>query len=304
MVAVAGRDIGPTQFLWRRAARIYPTYWLVSLAVLALAIVAPDLVNSSIKIPISLWRSFSLIPDRAMPLLAVGWTLVHEIYFYLVFAIFLALRIPVIIGLVGWGVLLFGTMVTLPDQIATSALLRLATNPLTTEFMMGAVVGVLWSNRRMPGLMVAGAIGLAGLLLSICYIAPVLSLATSPHIDGWRAVIFGIPAALLIYALSGFEQRRQSPRPPALLVALGDWSYATYLTHVLVISAIGRTLVLFAPTGGVSASVVLIATGLLAANLAGACVHVLFERPTLNWLHQFSARFLRTIEPVADEATR
>ncbi len=28
MVAVAGRDIGPIEFLWRRATRIYPTYWL------------------------------------------------------------------------------------------------------------------------------------------------------------------------------------------------------------------------------------------------------------------------------------
>ena len=36
MVAVAGRDRGPIEFLWRRATRIYPTYWLVSLTVLAI----------------------------------------------------------------------------------------------------------------------------------------------------------------------------------------------------------------------------------------------------------------------------
>ena len=83
MVAVAGRDIGPIEFLWRRATRVYPTYWLISLAVLAVAIVAPAIVNSSIQVPISLWRSFLLIPDRTLPLLAVGWTLVHEMYFYL-----------------------------------------------------------------------------------------------------------------------------------------------------------------------------------------------------------------------------
>ena len=95
MVAVAGRNIGPIRFLWRRAARIYPTYWLVSLAVLALAIVAPALVDSSVIAPISLWRSFLLVPGETVPLLAVGWTLVHEMYFYLVFAIFLALRLPI-----------------------------------------------------------------------------------------------------------------------------------------------------------------------------------------------------------------
>ena len=128
-----------------------------------------------------------------------------------------------------------------------------------------------------------------------------LSLATGPHLDGWRVVIFGIPSALIVYAIAGVERLRASPRPARLLVALGDWSYSTYLTHVLVISAVGRMLFLLAPTGGISASVALIATGLLAANLTGAVVHALFERPTLNWLHGFGARFLRPVELVGDE---
>jgi exopolysaccharide production protein ExoZ len=301
MVAVAGRDIGPIEFLWRRATRIYPTYWLVSLAVLAVAIVAPTIVNSSIQVPISLWRSFLLIPDHTLPLLAIGWTLVHEMYFYLVFAIILALRIPILAGLIGWGVIVLVIVATFPDQTANSPVLRLATSPLTAEFMMGAAVGLLWRKRHMPGTIAAGGIGLAGLVLSIGYVAPALSLATSPHLDAWRVGIFGFPSALLIYALAGIEQLYQKQRPPALLVALGDWSYATYLTHVLVISAIGRALILVAPAGGISASLVLILAGLVAANTAGAGVHVLFERPTLSWLRQFGSR---SVEPTADEATR
>ena len=41
MVAVAGKNIGAVQFLWRRAARIYPAYWLVSLLVLATSLAEP-----------------------------------------------------------------------------------------------------------------------------------------------------------------------------------------------------------------------------------------------------------------------
>jgi exopolysaccharide production protein ExoZ len=95
MVVVAGHYTAPIDFLWRRVTRIYSTYWLVSLPVLALVISAPTFVNSSIQTPISLWRSFLLIPDRSLPLLAVGWTLVHEMYYYLVFLVFLALRIQI-----------------------------------------------------------------------------------------------------------------------------------------------------------------------------------------------------------------
>jgi peptidoglycan/LPS O-acetylase OafA/YrhL len=84
-------------------------------------------------------------------------------------------------------------------------------------------------------------------------------------------------------------------------VALGDWSYANYLTHVLVISAIGRMLLLFVPSGGVGASLALIAAGLLTANIVAAAVHMFFERPTLNWLHEFSARLRRPDQVACDQ---
>jgi hypothetical protein len=42
---------------------------------------------------------------RQVPL-AVGWTLVHEMYFYVAFATFLALRIPIFADLITWGLVL------------------------------------------------------------------------------------------------------------------------------------------------------------------------------------------------------
>ena len=98
---------------------------------------------------------------------ALGWTLVHEMYFYLVFAIFLALRIPILAGIIGWGVILLVIVATVPYQVMISPILRLATSPLTAEFMMGAIVGILWRKRCMSGVVAAGAVGLAGLMLSV-----------------------------------------------------------------------------------------------------------------------------------------
>jgi exopolysaccharide production protein ExoZ len=122
-------------------------------------------------------------------------------------------------------------MATIPDIVAALPVLRLVTSPLTAEFMMGAIVGILWRNRFVSGAIVIGVVGLSGLVLAIISVTPMLSLATSQYLEAWRVVIFGFPSALIIYALTAI-------------------SYATYLTHVLVISAIGRMLLLLVPSGG------------------------------------------------------
>lgn len=285
MVAVAGRNVTALQFLYRRAARIYPTYWLVSLLVLC-SLATHALVHSSgLALPASIWRSFLLIPQPSLPLLAVGWTLVFEAYFYLVFTIFLALRIPVSVGLLTWAVIICSLKLGASDQLSNSPVFHVVTNPLTVEFVVGAVIGVLWQRCFLPGRFIVGTIGVISAVLSIGYFAPALSLATNPHLDAWRVVLFGIPAALLLYALVGTElQKNRLPLRP-LLVKLGDWSYATYLMHPLVILVIGKALFLLAPRGGIGPSIILAVTGIIAANLAGAVVHVCFERPTLKWLH-------------------
>lgn len=64
IMVIIAEGIGAVQFLWRRVARIYPAYWLVSLVVLATSVVEPGWVNSSVQGPISLWRSFCSYQTR------------------------------------------------------------------------------------------------------------------------------------------------------------------------------------------------------------------------------------------------
>ena len=112
-------------------------------------------------------------------------------------------------------------------------------------------------------------------------------IGANTYLDAWRVVLFGMPAALIIYWLAALEQKAVQT-PARLLVALGDWSYGTYLTHVLVLSAIGRIIHALTQPGATS-SVALIAIGFLAANLVGAFVFRFFERPTLTLLHRFGS---------------
>jgi exopolysaccharide production protein ExoZ len=115
-------------------------------------------------------------------------------------------------------------------------------------------------------------------------VAPAVKLANSVYLDAWRVMLFGMPAALIIYWLVALEQKTVQ-MPARLLVALGDWSYATYLTHVLVLSAIGRIIYALALPGAMS-SAALIVVGFLAVNLVGAFVFRFFERPALALLRR------------------
>src|SRR5262249_55281261 len=159
------------------------------------------------------------------------------------------------------AVVLVAAVLALPAELrAASPVLRVLLSPLTTEFMMGAVIGELYCRGVARFAPAAGALGLAALTVAIVWLAPHLALAASADLDTWRVAVFGLPCALIIYALAGWELR-STPQPAPLLVALGDASYATYLVHVLVLSALGRALALVLPHGA-AASALLVALGL------------------------------------------
>jgi exopolysaccharide production protein ExoZ len=291
MAAIAGRDVGPLEFLWRRAARIYPTYWLATLLMLGIAFAAPELVHEPID-TLPWWRSFLLVAaSPRQPIVSVGWTLVHEVYFYLVFAGFLTFRIPIVTGTIVWAVIWTTTSILFQEYIATSPVLSMATSPLTFEFMMGLLIGALWMRHRTRRSLLLGITG--GMLLLLSIVLHFHFFATETYAFGdsqsailLRVVMFGVPIAVILYALVAYE--RETPcRPPALLVALGDWSYSTYLFHFMVLSAIGRAVFLLFAGHAAWASVVLFAFGYLAVNLLGATSFVVFERPTLRWLNRF-----------------
>ena len=128
---------------------------------------------------------------------------------------------------------------------------------------------------------------------------PVLRIRLTWGAVALRVAMFGVPIAVMLYAVVTYE-REASRRPPALLVALGDWSYSTYLFHFMVMSAVGRAVqyVFAAHTG--YASVVLFVSSFLAANLAAAVIFMFFERPMLRWLYSRGRpEVLRAATPVA-----
>ena len=100
------------KFLVDRVTRIVPAYWFYTTLVLILSLLYPSFVNSSVEGQPSILRSYFLLPDSTGPLLAVGWTLIHEMYFYLACAmiLFALTRWCGSFGpwLLGWGLVVVG----------------------------------------------------------------------------------------------------------------------------------------------------------------------------------------------------
>ena len=264
------------QFLIRRLQRIAPLYWLMTTALIVGAFIAPKLLN----VPIEGWRtiveSYLFIPGlrangEVRPILALGWTLNYEMFFYVLFAG--CLLFPLKRGLL----LLTGFFVCF---VAAGVLFQMPTTALTFwsdsiifEFLFGVGIALLFRNKiRLSG-PAAIAIFIAGAVLAVC-LGPLWGVS---HVLP-RFVTAGIPAALIVFA-AACGPRMSASRVVAPLVLIGDASYSLYLSHPFVIRPL-RNLWMMLPVqmpvwGYVMACCV-------AAIVGAIAVYWLIERPLIR----------------------
>jgi peptidoglycan/LPS O-acetylase OafA/YrhL len=146
IIQAASRETWRT-FLYARITRIYPIYWIVSSLVLVAWLWRPDMVNSSVTGEISIWKSYLLVPQDTGPLLAVGWTLTYEMYFYLVVAAMLVAGVRPAVVLAAWAAALIAMW---PFVAPANAALVVLTDPITLFFIFGALLGLSIQARRTP----------------------------------------------------------------------------------------------------------------------------------------------------------
>lgn len=213
-------------FLFARVTRIYPIWWIFAAVITAMFIVYNGLgfgegwerVSQGQPLTPYMIKSFLLAPQPAHPVLGVGWTLVHEMYFYLVFTLFLLVpRRFWHWGLLVWGAAIVGASfvgLTKPFAGDVSALIFY---PMTMEFIMGAAVGLAVSGGLAWRGGVVTLIGTLWLLASLTFQG-----AEDDNLLMWgRVVWFGLPCTLLVYGFATLElTRRQAWLLPAAVGAL------------------------------------------------------------------------------------
>jgi len=241
-----GKNGAAFQFLLRRMIRILPIYWIYTTIVLVIFIVTPQLVNASTGHKANIIASFTLFPTLSVPLVSQAWTLTYELFFYIVFAVLICSSkekmLPV--WLTVWGAVTLAGFFYLGGRPA-HAITAVTTNPLVLEFIAGCAAALIYPSLSRSGALACqlGAIVLvaASFLFADGDLVDLRQFAHGAFADPirWRAVIFGLPSfALVLGAVS--TERRYGWTAPGVLRRMGDASYSLYLSHVLVMSAVGR----------------------------------------------------------------
>lgn len=189
--------------------------------------------------------SFLLLPSDKLPLVQVGWTLIHELYFYLVY-FFIILFLPedlLVYAVGGWGV-----CVVLLNLFASAgnSYIDLVSNPLTVEFLAGCLLAVMYHrsvDSKLEGrtlIVIAGASLLAALIGYDYYRAVTGVIAPS---GWWRVLIYGLPALSITGCLIYAERTKFVLHPS--LFQIGNASYSIYLSHLFTINVVGRLWAIF-----------------------------------------------------------
>lgn len=214
------------RFMLRRIIRIFPIYWIATLAILA----AQHALHEPMPDPRRLLLAVVLLPQAHYPPVGVAWSLIYEMFFYYVFAVAIWFRRSLFAWLIaGWVAIVIALNVALHG--GGDVVLRTLSSPFNLEFILGVCVGLLTINKRLPSRPYVTAF-VAAVVVGVC-LAHLASIhgrySGAPH-GGWDRFLYaGLPMALLLYACVALEMR--GVVFPKLICSFGNASYSLYLWH-------------------------------------------------------------------------
>lgn len=232
-----GKPGAPRAFMLRRLVRIVPPYWFfTTLMVVATLVLAARLNTSRFE----LWhaiQSYLFIPHprpgyehQIHPILALGWTLLYEMFFYVAFAaaLFIGRTKGLATLFLGFLILFVGAKA----GMFTTGLNIFWSNSILFTFFLGILAWfAVRENARPYSLRILTGFALAGVAFGW-----ITGLAASE-----RLFQLGFPALLLFLALYHVSLRFGAAM--TTLIALGDASYTLYLSHPFTVNVLSATFI-------------------------------------------------------------
>lgn len=267
MVWIAKPGDTPRAFITNRIRRVVPLYWFFTLLMAAILLLLPALFKNTVFDPMAVVQSLAFWPhystaqsDQVWPIVAPGWSLNYEMYFYLLFALSLLVISRLRLLFVAIGITsVFLIAVALDTGGAVS---HFYSESIVFEFLLGMGLAHAWKRglRLSPGI---------GWMLIVSGFALISAQLPVP-----RIFEFGVPATLIV-AGSLFV----SLPDIRWMTLLGDASYALYLSHIFTLGLLRKVL---PPVlgEGVVAAWGFVALALVICTLVSIIVHLLID----NWL--------------------
>lgn len=235
-----GKPFAPQRFLLARIKRIVPLYYVatvVAIGIHALEGSRPyswsDIVLSMFFMPSHAHLDVLASTRSLYPILAVGWTLNYEMFFYLLFAIALFFRMRVGVGFMACLLLLLvavgsGEKMFSPHLLGTTLLFEIAhyfTRDIMLYFVLGIIISLFAKGKRWPSLSIPMP-ALLGCSLSIVELCTLNYLMPNQY-PAWRAAL----TILVAFVAVGLCAIATPSKQNGLAEKLGDASYSIYLFH-------------------------------------------------------------------------
>lgn len=275
MVAATGQT--RSRFAVNRISRIVPLYWTLTTFLFALAVLKPELLNSTTANLSNYLCSIFFIPyfkenGTLMPLLFVGWSLNYEMFFYAcVWLSLITVRKHYLWVTVG---LLLAAYIGFGRYADNQVLNRFWGNGIMFEFVLGMIAFLVYDKRYLENISIGVmlAVGFAG------YLFMAAAEANALHVS--RLLAYGVPSFLVVCSAVSLERVvNYAPRAAVkVLVDVGDASYATYLSHPYVTEAVRKILYQKLHLININSLVGMTLTLFLALT-AGALIYKLIDKP-------------------------
>jgi peptidoglycan/LPS O-acetylase OafA/YrhL len=287
---IVHRSATAREFLTRRITRIFPLYWILTTVVVLMSELGRHKIH---------WHSFHWLPTLLLfpsqhyfgnsPVLSLGWSLMFEMYFYLILTVFIV-----------WtpGSLVRNTAAFLCGMVVAGALIGIHRpllviwmNPIVLEFVFGCIIGQIFSHTHRDGnkttgigvwLAAIGAISLAATIFTGYGKASEQDWILAGYYSWLRVCVWGVPAALLVAGVIFWNPKMRSV-PARLLVFLGDASYSIYLCTIPARSVVEH----FWPIFGRFGADMGVFLGAVFCTVVGVICYLLVERPLMRAFHNW-----------------
>lgn len=276
------------KYFIKRVIRIYPMFLLISTVLLGAYLLFPSMSAGERENALTFSRvvySFLLLPSEAKPILSVSWTLIHEMFFYIVFIILIINKKFALYLFSVWAILIVFYNLFFEGTFPFSFYL----SSHNIEFLLGIIVAYVYLNysNRMDMyckyFLLIGFVGffLNGMNTNYGYI----------DMGSFSSIfVYGISSSLIIYGLVSLKNPIKRSYLFRTFLLIGSASYVIYIVHNPLLSLLFRLvkkiqLELYLNDLSIFLLLCLVSVGV------GIIMHLTIEKPTIKYLRK---KFIRT----------